>query len=333
MSSQGYKSLVNPVNGKGLHWVTDVNSEIPIKVRSSGPGSEKPVTIPQLFFNQVKQSGPRNAIFVERNGKPVTWTWNQYYTESMSFAKACHKLQVKERSAVAIMGFNSPEWVFAFMGGVLNNLVGTGIYSTNASEACNYQADHSEAEVIVCETNDMLKRFDLSQLPRVKAFVVYGEKELPKDTKDSRFYLWNDFQKLGADVKDAAILEKAARQKPGECAVLIYTSGTTGMPKGCMLSHDNLCWEAIPMMNEVVKSAPEIAVIAHRIVSYLPLSHIAGLCVDVMAQIYAGHEVYFARPDALAGTLVQTLTWARPTIFFAVPRIWEKFEEKLKEIG
>jgi long-chain-fatty-acid--CoA ligase ACSBG len=47
----------------------------------------------------------------------------------------------------------------------------------------------------------------------------------------------------------------------------------------------------------------------------------------------SGHELYFARPDALAGTLVQTLTWARPTIFFAVPRVWEKFEEKLKEIG
>lgn len=251
----------------------------------------------------------------------------------MSFAKSLHHLQVKERSAVAIMGFNSPEWAFAFVGGVLNNCVGTGIYSTNGPEACNYQADHSEAEIVVCETNDMLKRFDIAKLPRVKAYVVWGEKELPKDMRDNRFHLWADFLKLGKDVKDEVIMEKAMRQKPGECACLIYTSGTTGMPKGCMLSHDNLCWESIPMMNECQKSAPDLALNNHRVVSYLPLSHIAGLCVDLMSHIFAGHELYFARPDALAGTLVQTLSWARPTIFFAVPRVWEKFEEKLKEIA
>jgi len=124
----------------------------------------------------------------------------------------------------------------------------------------------------------------------VKAFIVWGEKELPKDNKDSRFYLWNDFLK-------------------------------------------HLCWEAIPMMNEAQKSDPSMSPNSHRIVSYLPLSHIAGLAVDLMSHIYAGHELYFAKPDALAGTLVQTLTWARPTIFFAVPRVWEKFEEKLKEIA
>lgn len=179
----------------------------------------------------------------------------------------------------------------------------------------------------------MLKRFDIGKLPRVKAYVVWGEKELPKDMRDNRFHLWADFLKLGKDVKDEVIMEKALRQKPGECACLIYTSGTTGMPKGCMLSHDNLCWESIPMMNECRKSAPDLALSSHRVVSYLPLSHIAGLCVDLMSHIFAGHELYFARPDALAGTLVQTLSWARPTIFFAVPRVWEKFEEKLKEIA
>jgi long-chain-fatty-acid--CoA ligase ACSBG len=92
MSSQGYKALVNPVDGKGLHWVTDVNSEIPIKVRASGPGSEKPVTIPQLFINQVKASGSRNAIFIERDSKVVNWSWDQYFSDVMKFAKACNKL-------------------------------------------------------------------------------------------------------------------------------------------------------------------------------------------------------------------------------------------------
>ena len=115
--------------------------------------------------------------------------------------------------------------------------------------------------------------------------------------------------------------------------MLIYTSGTTGNPKGCMLSHDSCVWEQIPIMHTWAKSKPEIMSPTNRIVSYLPLSHIAGISVDVLTHYLIGHEVYFARPDALQGTIVQTLTWARPTLFFAVPRVWEKFEEKLKEIA
>ena len=100
-----------------------------------------------------------------------------------------------------------------------------------------------------------------------------------------------------------------------------------------MLSHDNLTSSAGPLINEWQKHDVTVATPDNRMVSYLPLSHIAGLTVDFMTHIYNGHELYFARPDALQGTIVQTLTWARPTFFFAVPRIWEKFEEKLREIG
>ena len=57
------------------------------------------------------------------------------------------------------MGSNQPEWVIAFMGGVMNNCVGTGVYITNTAEACLYQATHAESEVIVVETVEHLKRF------------------------------------------------------------------------------------------------------------------------------------------------------------------------------
>jgi long-chain-fatty-acid--CoA ligase ACSBG len=118
---------------------------------------------------------------------------------------------VKERSGVAIMGFNSPEWVLSFIGGTMANCVTTGVYTTNAPDACIYQADHSESEVIVCETNEMAKRYDLSKLPRVKAVVIWGEKALPAEIKDNRFFLWNDFLKLGADIKDQVVNERAFR--------------------------------------------------------------------------------------------------------------------------
>lgn len=100
------------------------------------------------------------------------------------------------------------------------------------------------------------------------------------------------------------------------------------MPKGCMLSHDNLVWESYPLMTEVGKSDPSFLLHSNRVVSYLPLSHVAGLSVDVMGHIYGGHELYFARPDALTGTLVHTLTWAQPTIFLE----FQEFGRNLKSV-
>jgi len=100
-----------------------------------------------------------------------------------------------------------------------------------------------------------------------------------------------------------------------------------------MLSHDNLTWETVCVQSMTEKDRPDAVGPQNRIVSYLPLSHIAGLAFDILQHMGNVCEVYFARPDALQGTLVNTLQWARPTTFFAVPRVWEKFEERLKEIA
>ena len=78
------------------------------------------------------------AMHVEREGKKLSWTWNQFNNEVYRFAKTLVHLNVTEKSAVAIMGFNSPEWVFACIGAVLNNCVFTGIYTTNEPDACFY---------------------------------------------------------------------------------------------------------------------------------------------------------------------------------------------------
>lgn len=74
-----------------------------------------------------------------------------------------------------------------------------------------------------------------------------------------------------------------------------------------MLSHDNLTWETICVQSMSEREKPETVGPHNRIVSYLPLSHIAGLCFDVLQHIGNVCELYFARPDALQGTLVNTL--------------------------
>ena len=118
-------------------------------------------------------------------------------------------------------------------------------------------------------------------MPEVKAVVAWGVETIPEElAKDSRVYTYKAFLELGAKVKDTEIDAIIARQKPGECCCLIYTSGTTGHPKGVMLSHDNIIFNGTSVGTDVIENAPggeQLNPEDMRVVSYLPLSHIAGL--------------------------------------------------------
>ena len=163
--------------------------------------------------------------------------------------------------------------------------------------------------MIVVETAEHLKRFtvNLDKYDRVKAFVVWGEPTLPADVSGPRFLLWKDFLQTGLSVKDDVITAKMDAQKPGQACCLIYTSGTTGNPKGCMLSHDSLTWETHTVLSHGERERPGSVGPHNRVVSYLPLSHIAGLCDGPLQHLGTVSELFFARPDALQGTLVNTL--------------------------
>ena len=152
MSSQGYADLVGSQDGKNLYWTTDINTELPIKMGQTGMSSGRPETLSNLFKKAVLEQQDNMAIKVMRDKKELTWTWRQYYNQSMAFAKSLHAIGVDERKAVNIMGFNSPEWAIAYHGSILHNNVVSGVYTTNGPEACHYQAEHSEAQVIVVDT-------------------------------------------------------------------------------------------------------------------------------------------------------------------------------------
>jgi long-subunit acyl-CoA synthetase (AMP-forming) len=97
------------------------------------------------------------------------------------------------------MGFNSPEWVIACNGAIMNNCIATGIYITNEPDACLYQINHAKAEVVVVETNEHLAKIlsKIDQMPQVRAIVVYGEKYIPENLSNKLVFLWRDFMKIG----------------------------------------------------------------------------------------------------------------------------------------
>ncbi|MBW3609891.1 MAG: AMP-dependent synthetase/ligase, partial [Actinobacteria bacterium] len=133
---------------------------------------------------------------------------------------------------------------------------------------------------------------------------------------------------------DARVEEQRAKVKPDDLATFVYTSGTTGPPKGVMLTHANIWWTAthseqhIPIGNEEMQR-PDGSY-KGRALSYLPLSHIAERMISHLLQIYYGTTTWFAES---LDTLPQDLQACKPTYFFAVPRVWEKFHAKFMEMA
>jgi len=214
----------------------------------------------------------------------------------------------------------------------LAGCVAAGIYSTNSPEACKYITEHSKAEVIVVEGNKQLAKYaDIgNSMPHVKALVVWGEgiDGLVAAKCGRPVYSWDDFLTLGAGVQENEVDARWANIRPGHCASLIYTSGTTGAPKAVMISHDNLTWTSRNIIDHYMTLNH-----TDRVVSYLPLSHIAAQLIDIHCVMALGGAVYFAQPDALKGSLTVTLKEVKPTFFFGVPRVWEKIQEKMAEMG
>lgn len=130
-------------------------------------------------------------------------------------------------------------------------------------------------------------------------------------------HTFESFLELGKDIPDSLLQERFDGIEPGHCASIIYTSGTTGPPKGAMLSHDNITWST-KTINDYFTPFD----CTERYVSYLPLSHISAQLVDIYSPMYLGACSYMAQPDALKGSLVETLKEVRPTVFFGVPRGW-----------
>jgi long-chain-fatty-acid--CoA ligase ACSBG len=126
-------------------------------------------------------------------------------------------------------------------------------------------------------------------------------------------------------------------QKPGECCFLIYTSGTTGKPKAVMLSHDNLTWtwlayNSIKYPDDAIEEVPELN-IPSRAVSFLPLSHITALMADFSRPIVLRRliELTFVPAKVLQNNnLHETLQLIKPTELMAVPRVYEKFESRIR---
>ncbi len=278
-------------------------------------------TIPRLFARTAATHARRPALGAKRGGQWVTWTWAEHRQQVLRFARALLALGVQPRQGLAIMGFNRPEWFWADLGAIHVGAVPAGVYVNTTPEGVRYIVDHCEAAVAVVENQQLLELFQAlrPQLPLLRAIVVMEGGRTQGDV-----YAWEDFLRLGEAVPESAVEERVAAQAPEDLCTLIYTSGTTGAPKAVMIAHRNVTFLAGAVVPQFGLDSED------RFISYLPLSHIAEQCVSLYMPGAVGGCTYFAESLEALG---ENLREVRPTVFFGVPRVWEKIQARMQAVG
>ena len=251
-----------------------------------------------------------------------TITWRQYDQRVRQVGRALLALGHQPGEAVGIVAKNRYELVVTQLGVMNAGGVPVPIYKTSTPEQIAWILDHAGARLAVVDGAAEASKLDgvRAAMPRLEKLILFDA--APGSEASSGFTMaWPDFLAKGAEgaAADKALEARLAAVDPDALAFLCYTSGTTGRPKGVMLTHATLTG----------MSAKVLARFGHqrdRILSYLPLSHIAEQIFSVLLPLAEGAEVFFC--DDL-GKLRDYLPEVRPTLFLGVPRVWEKFQAAL----
>lgn len=281
-------------------------------------------TLIALFDRNANTYGDKAALHWKEGDLWRHLTWSQYRKAVHEAAAGLISIGVSPNDIVAIMAGNRPEHVIADLAAIHAGAAGVTIYSTLAQSQIQYVASNCEAKVAILEDLSFMKRWEAikGELPALE-HVILMEGADNYDTMDW-VLSWDDLLERGrqALTSDPELVERTAgAARPDGLATLIYTSGTTGVPKGVMITHRNVVWTA-----ECLRRGGKFGD-NPRLVSYLPLAHIAERMSTHYMGVYLGGEVWYC-PDI--GMVLEYVQKARPTIFVAVPRVWEKFHNRLQ---
>ena len=281
-------------------------------------------TIIDMFNRNAERYGDQPAIHWKSNGEWGDLTWSQYRSVVHEASAGLQTLGVNPGEFVAIMSSNRPEHVIADLGAVHAGATPVTIYSTLTASQIHYIADNCQATVAILEDLEFMKRWEeiRSQLPNLRYVVLMSGAE-NYETLDW-VLSWEDLIARGRErlsTDSEAVTRIVSATDPGALATLIYTSGTTGTPKGVMITHRNVMWTA-----ESLRRATNLD-LGPRMVSYLPLAHIAERVATHYLGIYLAGQVWYCSNMA---AILEYVIEARPTLFVGVPRVWEKFHSRLQ---
>lgn len=243
-------------------------------------------------------------------------TWGDFYQQVRNVAKSLMALGVEKNDKVNILSYTSYLWILSDLGITTCGGATVGIYQSNLPKDCQYIISHSDAVVIFAENRAQLdKLFSIrTDIPAIRKVILFNGSH-----DDDWIISFEEFLALGKEISDEALQERIDGTTPDDMAGIVYTSGTTGVPKGAVITHDNLTFtsqSALACLNAESNDTTFL---------FLPLAHVfARICVNLA--LLVGAKTVVARG---IDTLVDDLKTAQPDWFASVPRIYEKVYAKV----
>ncbi len=270
---------------------------------------------PEMFLKLVRRHPDLPMLHSRKTDAPGAWNvWTaRDYSEMVSkTVEGLRQSGLVQNERMLLMMRNRPEFHWFDLAAQFLRATPVSIYNSSSPEEIQYLADHAGAEIAIVEDASFLERLMKvrDELPMLKQ--IYVVDPPPEGCPDGVLPVSVLMDKGTADL-DAL----AAQIQPDDIATLIYTSGTTGPPKGVMISQYNVVYT----VESLRRCFGFDEFVGKRVVSYLPMAHIAERMMSHYQTIILGYSVYCC-PDA--NQLSAYLKEVHPEIVFGVPRVWEK---------
>jgi long-chain acyl-CoA synthetase len=254
-------------------------------------------------------------------------TWSMLWDEVLVAAHGLAALGVEKGDVVSIHSEDRPEWVVLDLASVAIRAVSTGLYPTNPSAEVRYLLNDSGARVHFAEDQEQVDKIVLQgddAFPKIQN-IIYVEPRGLRTYEDSRLIFWDEFMDLGREHQadhPGMVESMMAQAQPDDLMTLVYTSGTTGPPKGAMLDNANADFAITKIINAEGRTRDgKPPSPSDFVLTYLPLGHVAERIFSTWTMCGNGVILNFAESIE---TVQANLREIQPTLFFAVPRIWEK---------
>lgn len=270
----------------------------------TSPARPEDLALQRLYH--WEKTAPGQTILTQPTGGGAVreFTWGQLLDETRRMAAHLKGLGLEPGSRIAILSKNTAHWLMCDFAIWMAGHVSVPLYPTLAAGTIRQILEHSEAKLLFV---GKLDGWDAMKSGIPEGLPCIGTPLAPP----------NDYPGWDAIVKATPPLAESPVRAADEMSTIMYTSGTTGTPKGVMHSFGTFAWS----MQAALKRVPLRA--DARILSYLPLAHVAERTLVEHALLATGLGVYFA--ESLE-TFTADLRRARPTVFFSVPRLWVKFQ-------
>ncbi|MCU0074727.1 AMP-binding protein [Pseudomonas koreensis] len=262
--------------------------------------------LPLDVFYEREARHPRQRFLVQPigGGQVETLTWADVGHQARCAAHWLRSRELPQGSHIALISKNCAHWIIADLAIWMAGHVSVPLYPNLTAESVNQVLTHSESVLAFIGK--------LDDWPGMSPGVPAGltTVSLPLHPPGTFDFNWDDVQR-------SSPIQDDPRPAAEQLATIIYTSGTTGLPKGVMHSFANLGFATTRGTQLFGLNEND------RLLSYLPLCHVAERMFVELASIYTGQTVFFAES---LDTFLADLRRARPTAMFGVPRIWTKFQ-------